>query len=202
MSVTVPRVLAPTTNVPTQLNIRTGQKLVKCCQFSYSTHGINLLKFHQMFGSVSENYGVFIGGLHVVSFGRNTVTETEFRSVSSTGGPTIIHQVNIWGCQFGDRFPLFSFRPDACFGIAYLTSSWLGCDRTHVLSISSPGNHRHGVYGSVIRLQRWLGSRVVSVLDSGAEGPVITSQPRRCRVTVLGKVFTSIVPLFTKQQNW
>jgi len=42
---------------------------------------------------------------------------------------------------------------------------------------------------------------VVSVLDSGAEGPGFKSQPRRCRVTVLGKLFTPIVPLFTKQQN-
>ena len=48
----------------------------------------------------------------------------------------------------------------------------------------------------------WLGSRVVSVLDSGAVGPRFKSQPRRCRVTVLGKLFTPIVPLFTKQQNW
>jgi len=32
---------------------------------------------------------------------------------------------------------------------------------------------------------RWLGSRVVSVLDSGAEGPEFKSQSRRCRVTVL-----------------
>ena len=48
----------------------------------------------------------------------------------------------------------------------------------------------------------WLGSRVVSVLDSGSEGPGFKSQPRRCRVTVLGKLFTPIVPLFTKQQNW
>jgi len=48
----------------------------------------------------------------------------------------------------------------------------------------------------------WLGSRVVSVLDSGAEGPGFKSQPRRSRVTVLGKLFTPIVPLFTKQQNW
>ena len=48
----------------------------------------------------------------------------------------------------------------------------------------------------------WLGSRVVSVLDSGAEGPGFKSQPRRCRVTVLGKLFTPTVPLFTKQQNW
>ena len=48
----------------------------------------------------------------------------------------------------------------------------------------------------------WLGSRVVSVLDSGAEGPGFKSQSRRCRATVLGKLFTPIVPLFTKQQNW
>ena len=48
----------------------------------------------------------------------------------------------------------------------------------------------------------WLGSRVVSVLDSGAEGPGFKSQPRRYRVTVLGKPFTPIVPLFTKQQHW
>ena len=48
----------------------------------------------------------------------------------------------------------------------------------------------------------WLGSRVVSVLDSGAEGPGFKSKPRRCRVTVLGKLFTPIVPLFTKQRNW
>ena len=30
----------------------------------------------------------------------------------------------------------------------------------------------------------WLGSRVVSVLDSGAEGPGFKSQSRRCRVAV------------------
>ena len=46
----------------------------------------------------------------------------------------------------------------------------------------------------------WLGSQVVSVLDSGAEGPRFKSQLRL--VTVLGKLFTPIVPLFTKQQNW
>ena len=28
------------------------------------------------------------------------------------------------------------------------------------------------------------------------------SQSRCCLVTVLGKLFTPIVPLFTKQQNW
>ena len=48
----------------------------------------------------------------------------------------------------------------------------------------------------------WLVSRVVNMLDSGAEGPGFKSQSRRCRVTVLGKLFSPIVPLFTKQQNW
>jgi len=48
----------------------------------------------------------------------------------------------------------------------------------------------------------WLGNRMVSVLDSAGEGPGFKSQPRRCRVTVLGKLFTPMVLLFTKQQNW
>jgi len=56
----------------------------------------------------------------------------------------------------------------------------------------------HALYSRYNRL-RWLGSRVVSVLDSGAVRPGFKSQPRRCRVTVLGKLFTSIVHLFTKQ---
>jgi len=42
----------------------------------------------------------------------------------------------------------------------------------------------------------------VSMLDSGAEGPKFKSQPRRCRVTVISKLYTPIVPLFTKQRNW
>ena len=33
-------------------------------------------------------------------------------------------------------------------------------------------------------------------------GPWFKSQPRRCQVTLLGKLFTPILPLFTKQQNW
>ena len=42
----------------------------------------------------------------------------------------------------------------------------------------------------------------VGVLDAGAEGPGFKSQSRRCRVTVLGKLLTPILPLFTKQRNW
>ena len=37
---------------------------------------------------------------------------------------------------------------------------------------------------------RWLGSRVVSVLDSDAEGPGFKSQPRRCRVSLRQIVHT------------
>ena len=40
----------------------------------------------------------------------------------------------------------------------------------------------------------WLIS-CASVLDSGAEGRGFKSQPRRCRETVLGKMFTPTVPL-------
>jgi len=43
--------------------------------------------------------------------------------------------------------------------------------------------------------------RVVSVLDSGAVRPGFKSQRRRCRVTVLGKLFTPVVPLFTKRRR-
>ena len=53
----------------------------------------------------------------------------------------------------------------------------------------------------LLPLHRWLGSRVVSMLDSGAVGPGFKSQLRRCRVTDLGKLLTLIVPLFTKQRN-
>jgi len=65
-----------------------------------------------------------------------------------------------------------------------------------VVPVSSVTNCRRAM------TEGWLGSRVVSVLDSGAVGPGFKSQRRRCRVTVLAKLFTPIVPLFTKQRNW
>jgi len=76
---------------------------------------------------------------------------------------------------------------------AMLSSDW----HRHRLIISQ----KHRPNACLLSLG-WLGSRVVSVLDSGTEGSGIKSQSRRCRVTVLGKLFTTIVPLFTKQQNW
>jgi len=39
------------------------------------------------------------------------------------------------------------------------------------------------------------------MLNLGAEGPGFKLQSRRYRVTVLGKLLTPIVPLFTKQQK-
>ena len=51
-----------------------------------------------------------------------------------------------------------------------------------------------GLYGQQ-QQKEVIGSRVVSVLDSGAEGPGFKSHPRRCRVAVLGKLFTPIVLL-------
>ena len=39
-------------------------------------------------------------------------------------------------------------------------------------------------------VEGWLGSRVVSVLDSGAEGPGFKSQSRRCRESLRQTVHT------------
>jgi len=47
------------------------------------------------------------------------------------------------------------------------------------LPIICPYSCYIGLYCAV---SGWLGSRVVCVLDSGAEGPGFKSQPRRCRV--------------------
>ena len=56
------------------------------------------------------------------------------------------------------------------------------------------------IYGCHVSVVGWLGSRVVSVLDSGAESPGFKSQSRRCRVTVLGKLFTPIWEPFSVHQ--
>ena len=76
-------------------------------------------------------------------------------------------------------------RKDGWTPYSYIDAHTAG---VHVLEIKKP--HRPD------------GSRVVSVLDSGAAWPGLKLQPRRCRVTVLGKLFTPIVPVFTKQRNW
>jgi len=40
------------------------------------------------------------------------------------------------------------------------------------------------------------------MVGSVAEWLACWTQAQKARVTVLGKLFTRIVPLFTKQQNW
>ena len=67
---------------------------------------------------------------------------------------------------------------------------------------SSRNLARWWIMGLLTAPYGWLGSWVVSVLDLGAVGPEFKSQQQRCRVTVLGKLFTPVVPLFTKQRNW
>ena len=47
------------------------------------------------------------------------------------------------------------------------------------------------VWSAIVSTLGRLSSWLVSVLDSGTEGPRFKSQPRCCRVTVLGKLFTS-----------
>ena len=86
--------------------------------------------------------------------------------------------------------------------LLYIASTALAEFRAAKNVALSLGLQRLGALGESGLVLGRLGSRVVSVLDSGAEGPGFKSQPRRCRVTVLGKLFTPIVPLFTKQQNW
>jgi len=79
----------------------------------------------------------------------------------------------------------------------YLRNHWFEIHQIFCACFLSCGR------GSVLLWQRcdtictsgtsgWLGSRVVSVLDLGAVGPGFKSQPRRCRVTVLGKLFSPL----------
>jgi len=64
----------------------------------------------------------------------------------------------------------------------------------HVLKIKMKS--RHVLKGGSIA--EWL----ACWMDSGGERSGFKSQSWLCRVTVLGKLLTAIVPLFTKQQNW
>ena len=76
-----------------------------------------------------------------------------------------------------------------------LVSPLIQTDQQHCVGFC----YRDRVYHMAYHTRRgWLGSRVVSVLNSGAEG----LGSNRSRVTVLGKLFTPIVPQFTKQRNW
>jgi len=96
-----------------------------------------------------------------------------------------------WAELFGQTLYAVSAKATALTDLQTVRRNVLSCSLLHALCLKNEQT----------TLLTWLGSRVVSVLDSGAEGPGFKSQPRRCRVTVLGKLFTPVVPLFTKQQN-
>ena len=87
---------------------------------------------------------------------------------------------------------------------AYLVNFYVSLENAKIcdISITQALILRINNINYVLNNPSLIPNRVVSVLDSGAEGPGFKSQPQRCRVTVLGKLFTPIVPLFTKQRNW
>ena len=89
------------------------------------------------------------------------------------------------------RTPLYQHRAHVRLYNPHHNATDMHCHSTSCTT-TAKGRNRRSPYSD--------GS--VAVLDSGAEGPGFKSQPRRSRVTVLGKLFTPIVPLFTKQRNW
>ena len=67
---------------------------------------------------------------------------------------------------------------------ACLYSDGVRRSRAHAVSHRLAGWHGRRYICTRSDQHWWLGSRVVSVLNSRAEGPRFKSQPRRCRVTV------------------
>jgi len=65
--------------------------------------------------------------------------------------------------------------------------------RSNTCIVHSESRKLDKMLASCFRGGSVVGSRVVSVLDSGAEKPGFKSQSRLCRVTVLGKLLTPIV---------
>ena len=90
------------------------------------------------------------------------------------------------------------FKPEVCAS-CIVPKQWSESEMMTALTLDSRASC---LFAGNYLFVGWLGSRVVSVLDSGINGPGFKSQSRRCWVTVLGKLFIPIVPLFTKQQNW
>ena len=100
-------------------------------------------------------------------------------------------------------YTVAGLQPDTDYEFRVLAENRVGVSAPSPTSRSAKyGQFRFRFAARAGVIREWLGSRVASVLDSGAEGPGFKSQSRRCRVTVLGKLFTPIVPMFTKQQNW
>ena len=119
------------------------------------------------------------------------------RTLSSYGDRTFAAA----GPRLWNSLPVQLRNPDITYGLfrRQLEGHLFSGSRTWRSVTSDMRRHRITL---TYLLTGWLSSRVVSVLDWGAEGPGFKSQSRRYRVTVLGKLFTSIVPLFTKQRNW
>jgi len=115
--------------------------------------------------------------------------------------------------QFGQELVIRDVRLEDAGHYQCSASNSVGSPVTHVITLIVHGQSTISHLATLLcvpqltytaplsRMVGWLGSRVVSVLDSGTEGPGFKSQSRRCRVTVLSKLFIPIVPLFTKQQN-
>jgi len=119
--------------------------------------------------------------------------------------------LNLTRSQAGSQWSLrnsgeiWSLRrmPVVSHAVAFSTdcsSTWMTFDMESDFWVEA--FHSVSWYIPCVPKRGWLSSRVVSMLDSGAEGPGFKYQPRRCRVTVLGKLFTPNVLLFTKQQKW
>jgi len=106
----------------------------------------------------------------------------------TVGGP--YHQ---WGLPVTKRssHPIVTPPP---FGLYSIDQDWPTSSAVFTCAF--------GKFTLLIVQNRWLGSRVVSVLDLGAEVPGFKSQLRRCRVSLIGKRFTLAVPLFTEQRYW
>ena len=121
-----------------------------------------------------------------------TTPEMNNSSLSSCGGAAILLSDDVIYTPLGDSVAM------DCRAVGTTAICWVlpGHKVAYRRRIELPD------IASLRSASGWLGSRVVSVLDSGAGGPGFISQSRRYRVTVLGKLFTPVVSLFTKQRNW
>ena len=120
-----------------------------------------------------------------------TSSELEFSSVQilcceQTFSQQTVKIIRVWSDL--NRLTWWLRRGRSC--------SWLTWVKRHIhnttvfICLVSLANWRNSSTGQIkslcisLHTTWWLGSRVVSVLDSGAEGPGFKSQSRRCRVTV------------------
>ena len=146
---------------------------------------VTLPNIHRFKKNVTER----LNNHFTANSGRNLAVEKLWKSVK------------IWQ-KYGHEFVVSLFLAHIVCMYEYTgVQKWSSCWRVrYIHSLMTDCFTKRRNVGYSTSSHRWLGSRVVSVLDSGAEGPGFKSQSRRCRVTVLGKLFTPI--LFTKQRNW